>query len=55
MKPSDNVAKDLSYQKMIYDKLLELDSRYAVLFPYTNLSKMFCRDEHDYEDIPYPV
>ena len=39
MKPSDNVAKDLSYQKMIYDKLLELDSRYAVLFPYTNLSQ----------------
>ena len=39
MKPSDNVAKDLSYQKMIYDKLLEMDSRYAVLFPYTNLSQ----------------
>jgi len=39
MKPNENVAKDLSYQKMIYDKLLEMDSRYAVLFPYTNLSQ----------------
>jgi L,D-peptidoglycan transpeptidase YkuD (ErfK/YbiS/YcfS/YnhG family) len=38
MKVNDNVVKDLAYQEMIYNKLLEQDSRFAALFPYTNIS-----------------
>jgi hypothetical protein len=38
MKVNDNVVKDLAYQEMIYIKLLEQDSRFAALFPYTNIS-----------------
>ena len=36
MKPEANYAKDLAYQKMIFNKLHELDTRIANLFPYTN-------------------
>ena len=36
MKVNDNVVKDLAYQEMIFNKLLEQDSRFATLFPYTN-------------------
>ena len=39
MKPNENVAKDLAYQQMIYNKLLEIDSRFATLFPYTNMAQ----------------
>jgi len=39
MKVNDNVVKDLAYQEMIYNKLLEQDSRFAALFPYTNISQ----------------
>ena len=38
MKVNDNVVKGLAYQEMIYNKLLEQDSRFAALFPYTNIS-----------------
>ena len=38
MKVNDNVVKDLAYQEMIYNKLLEQDSRFAALFPYTNIT-----------------
>ena len=37
MKPNENVARDLAYQQMIYNKLLELDTRMATIYPYTNL------------------
>ena len=36
MKPEANSAKDLAYQQMIFNKLHELDTRIANLFPYTN-------------------
>ena len=39
MKPNENIAKDLAYQQMIYNKLLELDGRFASLFPYTNMAQ----------------
>ena len=39
MKPNENVAKDLAYQQMIYNKLLEIDGRFASLFPYTNMAQ----------------
>jgi hypothetical protein len=39
MKPNENVAKDLAYQQMIYNKLLEIDGRFATLFPYTNMAQ----------------
>ena len=32
MKVNDNVVKDLAYQEMIYNKLLEQDSRFAAFF-----------------------
>jgi hypothetical protein len=35
MKVNNNVVKDLAYQEMIFNKLLEQDSRFAALFPYT--------------------
>ena len=38
MRPNENVARDLAYQQMIYNKLLELDTRMANLCPYTNLN-----------------
>ena len=38
MRPNENVARDLAYQQMIYNKLLELDTRMANLYPYTNLN-----------------
>ena len=38
MKVNDKVVKDLAYQEMIYNKLLEQDSRFAALFPYTNIT-----------------
>ena len=38
MKVNDNVVKDLAYQEMIYNKLLEQDSHFAALFPYTNIT-----------------
>jgi hypothetical protein len=38
MKANDNVVKDLAYQEMIYNKLLEQDTRFADLFPYTYIS-----------------
>jgi hypothetical protein len=39
MKVNDNVIKDLAYQQMIYNKLLVQDSRFAALFPYTDMSQ----------------
>ena len=39
MKHNENVAKDLAYQQMIYNKLLEIDGRFATLFPYTNMAQ----------------
>ena len=39
MKVNNNVIKDLAYQQMIYNKLLEQDSRFAALFPYTDMSQ----------------
>ena len=38
MKVNNNVVKDLAYQEMILNKLLEQDSRFAALFPYTNIT-----------------
>jgi hypothetical protein len=38
MKVNNNVVKDLAYQEMIINKLLEQDSRFAALFPYTNIT-----------------
>jgi hypothetical protein len=38
MKVNDHAVEDLAYQEMIYNKLLEQDSRFAALFPYTNIS-----------------
>jgi hypothetical protein len=38
MKVNDNNVKDLAYQEMIFNKLLEQDSCFAALFPYTNIS-----------------
>ena len=32
MKVNDNVVKDLAYQEMIYNKLLEQDIRFANLY-----------------------
>ena len=39
MKVNNNVIKDLAYQQMIYNKLLEQESRFAALFPYTDMSQ----------------
>jgi hypothetical protein len=39
MKPNENIAKDLAYQQMIYNKLLEIDGRFATLFPYTSMAQ----------------
>jgi hypothetical protein len=38
MKVNDNNVKDLAYQEMILNILLEQDSCFAALFPYTNIS-----------------
>jgi hypothetical protein len=38
MKVNNNVVKDLAYQEMIFNKLLEQDSRFADWFPYTKIS-----------------
>jgi hypothetical protein len=38
MKVNNSVVKDLAYQEMILKKNLEQDSRFASLFPYTNIT-----------------
>ena len=35
---NSNSAKDLAYQEMIYNKLIALDEKMSMLYPYTNVS-----------------
>ena len=55
MKVNDNVVKDLAYQEMIYNKLLEQDSRFAALFPYTNITHDILQGEEQHRRIGLDV
>ena len=54
MKPNENVARDLAYQQMIYNKLLELDTRMATIYPYTNLYQDVLEGETRARNNPLP-